>query len=147
MKVVSKTKDQGIHYTPADLANFLPESILEHLSTWTGTLTVLDPACGTGALLLAFYQALSDQSRKQVNLIGFETDPSALKSATNLLVDQGEEQVRLECADFLDQPGVDQPSKIVSVDKRPQEIVTRSHVIIANPLYVRTQVLGAKRSQ
>ena len=145
---VSHAKQHGIHYTPSELADFLAEAIVEHLPQWRGTLAVLDPACGNGALLSAFSSAISARRRKRVKLVGYETDQSALQAAQDDLAIQDAGQVLLERADFLNLRGVDNECQ-VPVPDQPQEDdeVPGVDVIIANPPYVRTQVLGTKKAQ
>ena len=75
-------------------------------------------------------------------LHGYETDPHALGSAWQLLAGAGVEDVRLVQQDFLAMPGTsegDDPSGPC----RPRPF----DVVIANPPYVRTQVLGSARAQ
>ena len=76
-----RVKANGIHYTPPDLAAFLAEAVAAQLPVADQTLEVLDPACGDGALLLAFSEAVPSQVRRRVVLHGCETDANALRRA------------------------------------------------------------------
>ncbi len=82
---VTAAKANGIHYTPPALADFLARVIVERLTDRRGPLTVLDPACGDGALLEALARALPERSRRRLTLIGFETDPLAIARADERL--------------------------------------------------------------
>ena len=54
----STAKTHGIHYTPPELAQFLARLLAAQLPDQSCDLRVLDPACGNGALLAAFAQAV-----------------------------------------------------------------------------------------
>jgi len=119
-----------VHYTPPDLAAFLATETVGQLQA-TGPLTVLDPACGDGALLRAFAEALTSEQRLRTTLVGYETDEHALADAKRTLTACDVAAVSLRRADFLE----------VEEDGR-----SCYDAVIANPPYVRTQVLGAERA-
>jgi type I restriction-modification system DNA methylase subunit len=57
----------GVHYTPPELAKFLAEAVAKRVSASTGSIAILDPACGAGTLLFAFSQAVPSRPRKRVS--------------------------------------------------------------------------------
>ena len=59
---VDQVKANGVHYTPPELAKFLAEVVAERLSVGTHAMEILDPACGDGALLFAFSQAVPSRA-------------------------------------------------------------------------------------
>src|SRR5262249_49299239 len=90
--------------------------------------------------------------RRCLSLVGYETDPLALATAGQTLAGIGTADVALHPVDFLALPGNGSESQ----DSEPSLFDTRTgvtgslpefDVIIANPPYVRTQVLGAKKAQ
>lgn len=122
-------KARGAHETPAALAAFLAEQVVAELGVPAGPVRILDPACGRGALLHAVAHAVPLRVRRECHLSGFDTHGEALVHARRLLRRSGAASVSLEAVDFLMQ------------DERAFDVV------IANPPYVRTQVLGAERSR
>lgn len=124
----SQRKAAGAHYTPLELANFVAAQIATISQDETGM--VLDPACGDGELLRA-YRDLRPKSQ----IVGFDLDASALTLAKEN-VGAG----RFEQRDFLQ----------VALEYRNGGLfapVEKADVVIANPPYVRTQVMGADKSQ
>lgn len=147
---VDRVKANGVHYTPHELAKFLAEVIVSRLSEDTKALDILDPACGDGALLFAFSQILPSRLRKRVTLCGYETDGSALQQATRLLANAGVAEVVLEQRDFLTIAGIDAGSRqgqLSLLDDVEAAPLRQFDAVIANPPYVRTQVLGAATAQ
>lgn len=131
----SQRKASGAHYTPKLFAKF----VAEHLGRafGTGTPHVLDPAAGDGELLSAILREFNGNARAT----GFDTDKWAIATA-KLRIEAEFPQTRLElhCEDFLS----------VALNHRdgglfaPKE---KFDIVISNPPYVRTQVLGATRAQ
>jgi len=115
-----KTKRTGATYTPVELARFVAGRLVAHLPP--GPLRALDPSVGEGALLDALSYALGD---RLCIYTGYDTDEDALKTAASRLPG-----LVLEHGDFL--------------EHLPEDAFD---VAIANPPYVRTQVLGAARAQ
>src|SRR5207237_3051669 len=115
----------GAHYTPPQLARFLAERAVAHLPPGEGTIRVLDPACGDGSLLRAIWEVSPTKLRRRLVLSGLDTDPVAVERARS-----GTVPISAECADFLMFPAA-----------------ATANLIISNPPYVRTQVLGARRSR
>jgi adenine-specific DNA-methyltransferase len=141
-------KANGVHYTPPELAAFLAEVMAKTVRDTP--LRVLDPACGDGELLLAFVKAMPASSRRRLILEGYETDAAALARTGKLLAKTGVQEIVLKHQDFLSEEGVGfctlhgtQPSLFGNEDSADQQY----DVVIANPPYVRTQLLGAERSQ
>lgn len=126
-------KRRGVHYTPPALAKFLASQtaalIPASLSKCPSPFRVLDPACGDGGLLEAMLAAVPDFLRSEVHWVGFDRDQAAVDSAKARLSEANVE-CRIECKDFLLEP-----------------LVPQYDLVIANPPYVRTQVMGAERSQ
>lgn len=142
---VTAAKANGIHYTPPELADFLARVTVEHFTDRRGPLTVLDPACGDGVLLGAFARALPERSRRRLTLIGYETDPLAIARAEELLGGLSVQRVELRSEDFLDAVSVE-PQLDLLGERERSELLTVD-AVIANPPYVRTQVLGSARAQ
>src|SRR5213083_2811303 len=76
-----QVKQRGAHYTPAELARFLAERAIAHLTKRSGPIRVLDPACGDGSLLRAIWEVAPRPLRRRLVLTGYDTDPIAAETA------------------------------------------------------------------
>ena len=143
------TKQHGIHYTPPELAGFLARVTYAAVETKRGKLDVLDPACGDGVLLYALAQAVPKRRRKRLNLFGFEQDHKAAEDARRSLASLEVNSVNIQERDFLDVDGVQfgNGQRQLNFFDAESSPIAKYDVVIANPPYVRTQVLGAKRAQ
>lgn len=141
--IADRIKSNGIHYTPPALAQFLARSVVRNLPAGNHTIHVVDPACGDGALLHAFAMAVPPNVRKRVMLTGYELDAVALAQAASLLEGCGAAGVVLKADDFLSLAH-DKQQRLVFDDSERAPLFD---CVIANPPYVRTQVLGAKTAQ
>jgi methylase of polypeptide subunit release factors len=139
-------KAKGVHYTPPELAEFLAEEVVKCLSADQSAMEILDPACGGGALLLALSQAVPRRVRNRVVMYGYETDGEALGRAAGLLARAGVADVVLQQRDFLAIEGIDNDPRRGQrslLDDLEPAALRQFDAVIANPPYVRTQVLGA----
>jgi type I restriction-modification system DNA methylase subunit len=145
----SRIKANGIHYTPTDLAAFLAEVMADHVPRSKHPIEVLDPACGNGSLLRAFAEAMPPPHRSRLTLVGFETDHAALAVARSALSDVGVARIVLHEQDFLSVAGIEgqRAARQMSLLETESTESKKYDVIIANPPYVRTQVLGSRRAQ
>lgn len=130
----SPRKRHGVHYTPADLASFMARRALTLLGD--APTLVFDPACGDGELLLAVARESQRLGWLVPSLFGVDRDVSALELARQRLADFRSPGVALHAGDFLALGGV-----------VPGDFPECYDLVISNPPYVRTQVLGAKRAQ
>jgi len=126
----TEAKAGGVTYTPPVLADFVAERILSVAELPEGRpVRVLDPAVGHGELLLSLLKRID--SPVEVN--GYETDGMARDEARRRLIREfPEADIRIELGNFLDHVPEGNPGTAESHD-----------IIIANPPYVRTQVMGA----
>jgi methylase of polypeptide subunit release factors len=134
-------KNSGATFTPMPLADFLSEKILKNLSTIPEKCTILDPACGDGALL----SSIADKIKGSFNfeLTGYDTNIDYLIEAKNNLSSiLSDNQYHIVNRDFLE---VAAPcGNDLFCSNENQEF---ADIVIANPPYVRTQILGAEKSQ
>jgi hypothetical protein len=110
----------------------------------------LTPHAVVARLLFAFSQALPPPLRKRVILSGYETDAEALGQASTLLATARVADVVLEQRDFLSIEGIDvgrRPEQLSLFDDFDSATLRQFDAVIANPPYVRTQVLGAAAAQ
>lgn len=122
-----KTKARGVTYTPTPLARFIASRILAWVPERARGLRVLDPAVGSGRLLEAMAYELGAERAKDASWLGVDLDPDALEQARAVLPEGSASE--LVCADFL---------------AWQREEGARADVVIANPPYVRTQILGSE---
>ncbi|MBR0042226.1 MAG: N-6 DNA methylase [Bacteroides sp.] len=139
MMKVNDKKKTGATFTPDVLANFLADKLLHYYKKLCDTSCILDPACGDGVLLATLYKKGKVSSS---NIIGYDTNESYLSVAKKLLANishKNDSQFYNE--DFL------------AVCPNNQDLFSNdikkefADLIIANPPYVRTQVLGAHKAQ
>src|SRR5215470_10853574 len=132
MPAPTTQKRHGRHYTPPELAGFLARRAAAHIPAGK-RLRILDPACGDGELLLSAACAAARRGHKVIELAGLDLDPAAIGLARGRLAGAGV-PVSLAMRDFVRVP-----------DEGPP--LGRFDLIITNPPYVRTQVLGAEVSR
>lgn len=95
---------------------------------------VLDPAVGGGELLIAMAQQLLAQGCTHLHLVGYDTDARVAQETQQRLMDLfPQAQVDIRGGDFLAAVATQQ--------------VEQFDYVIANPPYVRTQILGQPRAQ
>lgn len=145
----SQRKASGVHYTPARLASFVAERLVDRFNPVPGTpLRIIDPACGDGALLEALRDSLRHSWYGPVVVYGVETDPTAALAAEQRLSGWKEAEVHIVRGDFLElcahEGGQGQLWKPEEPDAR---FLRAFDLAIANPPYVRTQILGSCTSQ
>lgn len=133
---VNDTKAGGATYTPTDLAEFVADQIIGVAELPSSKLRVLDPALGHGELLHSLLSRLPGE----VEVFGFETDPAALAIATKRLSGSyPNAKLHLALGSFLDH--------VLDQFGGPSGVGERYDLIIANPPYVRTQIIGAEQAQ
>ena len=142
---LAERKKTGSHYTPTRLAQFVANKILENFETpeSNSAIRVLDPACGDGELLRALVESWPHISRSSVSLIGIDLDRIAFQNVRHRVRNLGVSTIDLRREDFLDRV----QTELKSTDPLPGSLLESVDVIIANPPYVRTQVLGAKKAK
>ncbi len=168
-KQVTEKKATGATYTPKLLADFVAAQIANSIKKHPKTklLRILDPAIGHGELLLSLVGLLEKKGFTHIEICGFETNEAAIKIAeSRLLKSKLPLAIDFRCQDFLNyvldtyQEGCIQ-AKYHQTDnykghklRQPEQgelfPIGKSRyydVIIANPPYVRTQILGAKQAQ
>ena len=145
MKVeIGHIKQTGATFTPRGLAIYLAEKLYRYQSG--DNLKVLDPACGDGALLMAMSDVLQNNNRN-FEIHGFDSNENYLSIAKeNLLLNNKIGNANLFVADFPEV--VDLKKKQISFfDSDFSSVNEFADLIIANPPYVRTQILGAAQAQ
>lgn len=142
---VDAPKLSGATYTPFDFATFVAKRMLQVAELpKRGVIRVLDPAVGDGALLDALLKCLPDAARQRVEVWGYDTDPQPVRIAlARLTEDFPGLAVHIEQKDFLEH--------VLTLQKGGDLFATEQqepfHLVIANPPYVRTQILGADQAQ
>lgn len=139
MTTSTTIKSTGATFTPTALADFLSNKILKYANAKESV--ILDPACGNGALLVSIAEKINGSS--DFELRGYETNVDYLLEAKNNLSKiVSEQQYQIELQDFIDF-ATPCNNDLFSTNQN-QEF---ADIIIANPPYVRTQILGAEKSQ
>ena len=149
MPLVTKQKATGSHYTPPELACFLAERLVAEADfRQLPELRVLDPACGDGELLVALANSLPDKILKNTVITGIELDELSLGNAQERLEAFESKSNFFKGMDFLELY-TDTEAQIGLFNNGPptNKTIPPVDIIIANPPYVRTQVLGARKSQ
>lgn len=147
--IVTDEKAGGATYTPKILADFVARQIVETAGRLPAErlLRILDPAVGHGELLVSLLQHLADRPCLNIEVCGFETNPEALRTATERLR-QEFPGVALSFAPgnflefVLERVGTDGNYGLFD-----RAIAETYDLIIANPPYVRTQIMGTTRAQ
>lgn len=147
-KNADKVKASGEHYTPEILSDFVASQIVQAVSTKRASdpIRILDPGLGDGELLLSLIKILLEKGFSNIQVFGFETSEKALKLASSRLK-QAFPHVKttFENANFLEFV-LHNFSNSIQGDLFPST-GERFDLIISNPPYVRTQVMGAKQAQ
>jgi type I restriction-modification system DNA methylase subunit len=138
-------KRTGSHYTPASLAQFVARQIVNTLGTCKAA-RVLDPAVGDGELLCALAGELTACGTEILEAVGYETNHLALQMTKRRLARTFPTvPAILHEADFLKVALADFDAGETLFSNEADE--QKYGLIIANPPYVRTQVLGAAQAQ
>jgi hypothetical protein len=141
-------KSQGAHYTPPELAQFVAKQVVaawlsvraEH-GEGISPFTILDPAVGGGELLEAIHSELPTTHRSAIRMVGMDNDPIAVANARTRLSSVSQNTLITQ-GDFLESLTGNETDLF-----QEEETLRDVDLIIANPPYVRTQVLGAKKAQ
>ena len=147
--IVPEEKAGGATYTPEILADFVARQIVKAAGTLPTNrpLRVLDPAVGHGQLLVSLLAHLADQPHLKIEIHGFETNAKALLTATETLQRNFPNvPLHIEQNNFLE--FVLEHFGTVSRDSLFRCAASEAYdLVIANPPYVRTQILGASQSR
>jgi len=147
-KTAKEIKESGATYTPKELADFVAQQIVNEAQSQLkkSKLRILDPATGDGELLISLLAKLKDIGIVDVEVHGFDIDDDALKlSRTRIKKAYPKAQIYFSHSNFLN---------FIVASANPhdkgslfEETAPDFDLIIANPPYVRTQVMGAEQAQ
>lgn len=138
-------KKTGATFTPRELSVYLAERIAYYAQQKKNR--VLDPACGDGELLLSMGEELTKKSI-EFTLTGFDANNTYLNIAKDRLLKFGLEKIELTHEDFLMSVDVMSICRTLSLFDEMTSLVNNSFdIVIANPPYVRTQILGTNQAQ
>ncbi len=143
-KAATHRKATGSHYTPEILADFVARVLLD---AWNGcggskSWKAIDPAVGDGQLLHSLLRRVPGEMRESVCVTGCDLNAEALTTAGHKIADSfpGVDAKWIH-SDFLKTVLDRNPGTLF---EEPMEVFDMA---IANPPYVRTQVMGAAQSQ
>lgn len=129
-----KSKENGVVYTPTEMADYVAFEMLKYKRNgFEGRIEILDPAVGEGELLISMINAVKENGLP-IKAVGYETDEVVATKTQDLL--QGmypEASIEIRTGDFLE-----------TVENKS---VGKYDLVIANPPYVRTQIMGSEKAQ
>lgn len=138
-------KNTGATFTPKELAVFLAERI--SLYAQPKNNRVLDPACGEGELLVAMGEVLNEKAI-DFSLTGYDANEQYLSFAKDRLFCFGKDKSDLVHEDFLLSVDVSSAGNTPSLfDECTSSVNNSFDIVVANPPYVRTQILGTEQAQ
>ncbi|AWH85396.1 modification methylase [Flavobacterium album] len=139
-------KNTGATFTPKELSAFLAERIFYYINH--SYQKVLDPACGEGELLISMGDLLSN-SAIDFSLTGYDANQQYLRFAQERMLRFGSEKINFVHEDFLQAVDVSfrQNNLDLFEEYNKSSINNSFDIVIANPPYVRTQILGAEQAQ
>ncbi len=142
---VEEPKAAGSTYTPENLADFVATQIVNAANFSTRKkIKVLDPAVGDGALLEALVSKLPEDIIRKVEVFGYDTNSIAVTNARERLeVKFPSVTFHLEERNFLQYVLQEQNDDLLTQQTTKQLF----DLVIANPPYVRTQIIGAQQAQ
>lgn len=148
-RIVTEAKASGVTYTPKILSDFVARQIVETAGRLPANrlLRILDPAVGHGELLVSLLEHLAEQPGPSFEVHGFETNPEALDTALERLTQEFPGiPVHFETDNFLE--FVFEHFGTGGHDNLFRRGTPEAYdLIIANPPYVRTQIMGAAQAQ
>lgn len=143
---VESRKKEGAHYTPEIFADFISEKIIINAQLGK-TLKIVDPAIGDGELLISLIKTLKSYSINNIDVYGFDTNFASIEIAKNRIQKKYPDlKLTLEHKDFL-QVCLEKGGVSGNQDMFLSSEVPSFDLLIANPPYIRTQVLGSEQSR
>lgn len=129
-----REKENGVVYTPTEMADYVASEMLKYKSNgFNGQISILDPAVGEGELLIAMINAVISEGLP-ITAVGYETDKEVAKNTEiKLKKIYPEVDIEIRYKDFLE-----------AVE---EETVGYYDLVIANPPYIRTQIMGSEKAQ
>lgn len=146
---ITEEKAGGATYTPKMLADFVAQQIVKvaRILPEERPFRVLDPAIGDGELLINLLERLVHGQELKIEVYGFETNVKALNRAiVRLKQKYPSTPFYFEQRDFLEfvlEKFGDRHDGRLFQSTAPNSY----DLIIANPPYVRTQIMGATQAQ
>ena len=146
---VAESKSGGVTYTPKILADFVAKQVVNAAGdiSKNDQLRILDPAIGDGELIVSLLDQLVGATDSKITVHGFETDPVALARAEQRITKQFPGvSLYLRVDNFLEVAlgHVEDGGQGNLFETNPPPTYD---LVIANPPYVRTQIMGATQSQ
>jgi len=138
-------KNTGATFTPKGLADFLASRIAQYIKV--SAIKALDPACGEGELLVSMGEKLAE-SGIDFTLTGYDANSHYLSLSRERMLQFVSGTYDLLEADFL--KAIDITENQITLDFFPSiksKVNQAFDVVIANPPYVRTQILGTEQAQ
>jgi len=135
----------GATFTPTGLSMFLANRLTNYVDA--SDQNVLDPACGEGELLVAMGNTLIEKGLC-FSLTGYDANAQYLSYAKQRLLGFGKGNPEFVHADFLQVIDITPKQGIFDFFQEGKSVVNSSFdIVIANPPYVRTQILGTGQAQ
>ena len=144
---VESQKKEGAYYTPALFADFISDNIIKQANL-KKNIKILDPAVGDGELLISLIEKLYQNNIIDIEVYGFDINADSIKITRQRLHKLYPNlNPKLYVQDFLEYCfNKNEESKSLFSYEQVNEI-PKFDLIISNPPYIRTQVLGASISQ
>jgi type I restriction-modification system DNA methylase subunit len=145
MATKEQIKNTGATFTPIELSFFLANRLAYYIDT--SNKKVLDPACGEGELLVAMGNKLVEKGLS-FSLSGYDANAQYLSYAKERMYQFGKGKSEFVHADFLQAIDITHKQGTLDLYQEEKSAVNGSYdIVIANPPYVRTQILGAEQAQ
>ena len=148
-RLVTEEKASGATYTPKILADFVARQITDTAGPLPTDrpVRILDPCLGHGELLVSLLHQLSNHSTLTLSVHGFETHLTSLEIAMDRLTGMYPNvNFHFNSHSFLD--FVLNNFTTNGDDTLFPKIIPETYdIVIANPPYVRTQIIGAPQAQ
>lgn len=130
---VSKIKENGVVYTPVELSDYVAKRLVVNGSAGN-RIRILDPAIGGGELVVSLINEIRLFSDVPIECVGFELDPQVIESTIKRIESVSDE---ITCEIYNED----------FVDAYTSKDLGLFDYIIANPPYIRTQILGADKAR